>query len=98
MSRVNNAHVRVVMPTIFSFLNTHINYASSATQPQYIAIQDGVASDKLKNSFRRSSFCNRFPKAYIIPETHKLQQVCCRLVTLQSSSRYQDAFASLALA
>ena len=30
------------------------------------------------------------------PETLKLQQVCCSLVTLQSSSRYQDAFTSLA--
>ena len=30
------------------------------------------------------------------PETRKLQQVCRRLVTLLSSSRYQDAFASLA--
>ena len=30
------------------------------------------------------------------PKTRKLQQVCCRLVTLLSSSRYQDAFASLA--
>ena len=30
------------------------------------------------------------------PETRKLQQVCCRFVALPSSSRYQDAFASLA--
>ena len=30
------------------------------------------------------------------PETHELQQVCCRHDTLLSSSRYQDAFASLA--
>ena len=30
------------------------------------------------------------------PETRKLQQVCCRLAALLSSSRYQDAFASLA--
>ena len=30
------------------------------------------------------------------PQTRKLQQVCCRLVALLSSSRYQDAFASLA--
>ena len=30
------------------------------------------------------------------PETRKLHQVCCRLVTLLSSSRYQDAFALLA--
>ena len=29
---------------------------------------------------------------------NNLQQVCCRLVTLLSSSRYQDAFASLVLA
>ena len=29
------------------------------------------------------------------PETRKLQQVCCRLVALLSSSRYQDTFASL---
>ena len=29
-------------------------------------------------------------------ETRKLHQACCRLVALQSSSRYQDAFASLA--
>ena len=31
-----------------------------------------------------------------VRETHKLQQVCCKLVTLQSPNRYQDAFASLA--
>ena len=33
-----------------------------------------------------------------LPKTRKSQQVCCRLFTLQSSSRYQDAFASLASA
>ena len=32
------------------------------------------------------------------PETRKLQQVCCRLVTMPSSNQYQDAFASLAQA
>ena len=30
------------------------------------------------------------------PETRKLQQVCCRLVTMLLSRRHQDAFASLA--
>ena len=29
-------------------------------------------------------------------QAKELRQVCCRLVTLQSSSRYQDAFTSLA--
>ena len=34
----------------------------------------------------------------ILPETHKLQHVCCRRVALRSSSRYQNAFALLAAA
>ena len=65
--------------------------------PQTILDQQGTCfarreSSRLELTFERAvtvaDGCTQ-------PKTHRLKQVCCRLVTSQSSSRYQDAFASL---
>ena len=52
---------------------------------------------KLTNAYNLLTSCNESVKLTTCNKPVRVSaQVCCRFVALQSSSRYQDAFASLA--